>query len=87
MVRRRASFAAFDQDHDDPRMEARLNTALDLARANDGHVTLLIDTPLDASAAAGFVFEAKCNLLQRSENLPHKNVIDAAICGKTDYFC
>jgi nucleotide-binding universal stress UspA family protein len=32
----------------DPGMQARLNTALDLARANDGHVTLLIDTPLDS---------------------------------------
>ncbi len=32
----------------DPGMRARLDTALDLARANDGHVTLLIDTPLDS---------------------------------------
>ena len=32
----------------DPGMEARLTTALNLARANDGHVTLLIDTPLDS---------------------------------------
>ncbi len=30
----------------DPGMSARLETALDLARANDGHITLLIDTPL-----------------------------------------
>ncbi len=32
----------------DAGMRARLDTALDLARANDGHVTLLIDTPLDS---------------------------------------
>ncbi len=32
----------------DPGMQARLDTALDLARANDGHITLLIDTPLEA---------------------------------------
>ncbi len=32
----------------DSGMQARLDTALDLARANDGHITLLIDTPLEA---------------------------------------
>lgn len=31
----------------DSGMQARLDTALGLARANDGHITLLIDTPLD----------------------------------------
>ena len=31
----------------DPGMSARLETALSLARANEGHVTLLIDTPVD----------------------------------------
>ncbi len=29
-----------------PGMEARLETALSLARANDGHITLLVDTPV-----------------------------------------
>ncbi len=29
-----------------PGMDARLDTALSLARANDGHVTLLVDTPV-----------------------------------------
>lgn len=31
----------------DPGMEARLDTAMALARANGGHVTLLVDTPID----------------------------------------
>ena len=32
----------------DPGMNARIETALALARTNDGHVTLLIDTPIDS---------------------------------------
>lgn len=31
----------------DPGMTARLDTAMALARANEGHITLLIDTPVD----------------------------------------
>ena len=31
----------------DPGMTARLDTAMDIARANEGHITLLIDTPID----------------------------------------
>lgn len=31
----------------DPGMTARLDTAMNLARAFEGHVTLLLDTPID----------------------------------------
>ncbi len=31
----------------DPGMSARLDTAMDIARRNEGHVTLVIDTPVD----------------------------------------
>lgn len=31
----------------DPGMTARLDTAMDIARAHGGHVTLLVDTPID----------------------------------------
>jgi nucleotide-binding universal stress UspA family protein len=31
----------------DPGMSARLDTAMAIARANEGHITLLIDTPVD----------------------------------------
>lgn len=31
----------------DPGMSARLDTAMDIARRNEGHITLVIDTPVD----------------------------------------
>ncbi len=31
----------------DPGMSARLDTAMDIARRNEGHITLVIDTPID----------------------------------------
>jgi nucleotide-binding universal stress UspA family protein len=31
----------------DPAMAARLDTAMDIARANEGHISLVIDTPID----------------------------------------
>ena len=31
----------------DAGMAARLDTAMDIARANSGHITLLVDTPVD----------------------------------------
>jgi nucleotide-binding universal stress UspA family protein len=31
----------------DPGMAARLDTAMDIARRNEGHITLVIDTPID----------------------------------------
>lgn len=36
----------------DPGMAARLDTAMDIARANEGHITLLIDTPVDRYVTA-----------------------------------
>lgn len=46
----------------DQGMAARLDTAMDIARANEGHITLLIDTPVDRYVTAdpyGGAFFAK----------------------------